>query len=234
MDTYYDRRTFLRRAASAALGVPVVAGLACRSEAPQGRSIDEDTGGPREVTRPILLPWGSDAVLIASPPRERPVAYLSVGRMEIYVDRDFRDRLQYALGAHISVSTGHWRIRRPGDPMTFPVQPGDAEREYEEIDMRAWDASMEPVEGDARVMRGSAWEVIVTAECQPLSGAEAWLSGGPWALLRCGPPNGDLCREDLMEIGTATRYADRDCTQSLGPTRCLTWACREAVILAGA
>lgn len=232
MQEAVDRRAFLRRAAVAVLAGPTVSVLGCAPERAEPMPGTEGAAG-RELTRPILLPWGPDAVRIAAAPRERPVAYMSIGRKEIYIDRDFRDRLQYALSAHISVSTGHWRVPLPGDPTTIPIQPGDAEREFEEIDMRVWDATMQPTEGDVRVLRGSAGPVGVNVTCAPLSGGGAWLSGGPWQLLQCGPANEELCREDLMEVGAGTRFADRDCTRPLGPVRFVTWACREPATLAG-
>lgn len=228
-----DRRTFLRRAALAALGAPVVGTLACGDRGaeatPAAPQAVQPTApaAPEALERPILLPWGPDAVRIAAPPAERPVAYVSRGRMEIYVDHEFRDRLQYVLAAHISVSTGHWRIPLPGDSPTIPVQPGDSRREYEEIDLRVWDAAMEPTEGDMRVLRGSARAVTLDVTCQPLSGGGAFLSGGPWEVQRCGAPSEDLTREDLMEIGTGTRFEDRDCTREIGPARFVTWACRD-------
>ncbi|MDH3206557.1 MAG: hypothetical protein OEO79_08090 [Gemmatimonadota bacterium] len=232
MDFNLDRRAFLRRAALAALSAPAVGVLACTPDVlPRERRGEEGVG--RTLNRPILLPWGPDGVRIAAPPSERPVAYMSMGRMEIYIDRDFRDRLQYALSAHISVSTGHWRIPRPGDSPLVPVQPGDAQREYEEIDLREWDALIEPVEGDLRVLRGSAADVRMEVPCAPLSGGGVWLNGGPWDLLQCGPPNEQLCREDLMEIGTGQRFSDRDCTRPAGSVRFVTWACREPATLAG-
>lgn len=226
-----DRRTFLRRAAVAALGMPALT-LACAPDQPAEREPTRAGRGgqarePQSLERPILLPWGSDAVRIAAPTRERPVAYVSIGRKEAYIDLEHRDRLQFLLSAHISVSTGLWRIPLPGDSPTAPVQPGDVEREFEEIDMRVWDAAIEPTEGDLRVMRGSQEALTLDVGCEPLSGGGAFLSGGPWELSRCGPPGDGLCREDLMEIGVGTRFADRDCTQRLGPTRFVTWACRD-------
>jgi hypothetical protein len=202
--------------------------LGCSPEEPRA-----EAGVGRTVTRPILLPWGPDGVRIAAPPQERPVAYMSMGRMEVYVDRDFRDRLQYIFRAHISVSTGHWRIPRPGDSPLVPVQPGDALREYVEIDMREWDANLEPTEGDFRVLRGSATAVSVDVSCVPLSGGGVWLNGGPWDLFQCGPPNAELCRESLVEVGTGMRFADRDCTRPTGSVRFVTWASSEPATLGG-
>ena len=153
--------------------------------------------------------------------------------MEIHVDRDFRDRLAFLLNVHISVSTGHWRIPLPGDSQLVPVQAGDSLREFEEFDMRIWDARWEPTEGDVRVLRGSAVGVSVEVRCAPLSGGGVWFNGGPWDLLQCGPPSEELCREDLMEVGTGTRYADRDCTRPTGSVRFVTWASRDPATLAG-
>jgi hypothetical protein len=227
-----DRRTFLRRAAVAAFGVPALGTLGCGDRSGEDRRDEAVPDVPARVTprlaeRPILLPWGPDAVRIAAPPLERPVAYVSRGRMEVYVDLEFRDRLAFVLSAHISVSTGRWRIPLPGDSPTIPVQPGDARREFEELDMRVWDASLEPSEGDMRVLRGSRRPVTLSATCEPLSGGGAFLSGGPWEVRRSGLPNDDLTREDLMEIGTGTRFADRDCTRAIGEARFVTWACRD-------
>lgn len=229
MDTSFDRRAFLRRAALAALGLPVASSVGCTLERQDGARRDEQLG----PARPILLPWGEDAVRIAAPPRERPVAYMSRRYMSIWVDHEFRDRLSYALGAHISVSTGHWRIPLPGDPPSIPITPGDERREYEEFDVRFWDAEIEPAEGDVRVLRGAPVATEVRIECQPLSRGGTWLSAEPLSLLRCGPPGPGLCREDLMEVGAAASYADWDCTQPTGSVRLLTWACREPALLEG-
>jgi hypothetical protein len=222
-----DRRTFLRRATVAALGIPALS-LACApDEVPPRRAAATGPRTPQGLERPILFPWGPDAVRIDAPPAERPVAYVSFGRKEAYIDIEYRERLQYVLSAHISVSTGHWRIPLPGDSPTIPVQPGDPVREYEEIDMRVWDASMEPGEGDIRVLRGIPRPVTIEVACQPLSGGGAFLSGGPFEVQRAGAPEDELCREDLMEIGSGTRFEDRDCTRPIGPARFVTWAWRD-------
>lgn len=220
----HDRRTFLRRAAAAALGAPGLTVLGCRLERQPDDSVE--LGPPR----PILLPWGPDAVRVAAPPRERPVAYMSHRYMQIWVDLEFRDKVRYVLGAHISVSTAHWRVPLPGDPPNIPIQPGDARREFEEIDMRAWDSAIEPTEGDVRVLRGSPVTAELDVRCQPMSGGDAFVSAEPLEFLRCGPPNAELCREDLMEVGQAARFLDRDCSRPDGDVRLVTWACREPII----
>lgn len=231
MNPSFDRRDFLHRAAGAVLGLPVVAALGCTLErqTSNGVAAQEDVG----PARPILLPWGEHAARIAAPPTERPVAYMSRRYMKIWVDHDFRDRLSFALSAHISVSTGHWRIPLPGDPPGIPIQPGDENREYEEFDVRFWDAEIEPAEGDVRVLRGSPVAAEVRIECQPISGGGTWLSAEPLRLYRCGAPGPGLCREDLMEVGSAASFADWDCTKPTGSVRLVTWACREATPLGG-
>lgn len=230
MDTLYDRRAFLSRAAAAALGAPIAGFVGCSIERQQGDREVAELGPPR----PILLPWGPDAVRIAAPPRERPVAYISHRYMRVWLDLAFRDRLQFALGAHISVSTQHWRIPLPGDATNVPIQAGDPRREFEEFDIREWDAEIEPAEGDVRILRGSPVRTEVRIECQPLSGGGAWFSAEPVQLRRCGPPNLDLCREDLVHVGGATRFEDRDCTRPAGTVQLVTWASREALIPEGA
>ena len=230
MDTSYDRRAFLRLAGAAALGTPLAAASGCSIE----RQLDERESPQLGPPRPILLPWGPDAVRIAAPPRERPVAYISHRYMRVWVDLEYRDRLQFALGAHISVSTQHWRIPLPGDSTNIPIQAGDPRREFEEFDVREWDAEIEPTEGDVRILRGSPVSTELRIECQPLSGGGAWLSAEPLRLRRSGTPSLDLCREDLVQVGAATRYEDRDCTRPVGQVRLLTWTSQEELITEGA
>lgn len=228
MPTSFDRRDFLRRAAALAVGAPAVGTWGCTVERqPQESAVE--LGPPR----PILIPWGPNAVRLVAPPRERPVAYMSHRTMEIWIDLEFRDRVQHALSAHISVSTGLWRVPLPGDPSNIPIQAGDPLREFEEIDVREWDAEIEPTEGDLRIMRGGPSATEVRIECQPASGGGTWYSAEPLRLFRCGPPSGELCREDLMEVGTASRFTDRDCTRPDGTVRLLTWACRDPTALEG-
>lgn len=228
MGRHPDRRAFLR-GVSAAVVAPTVAAWGCTLERQPG---DDDV--PLGPPRPILIPWGPDAVRVQAPPRERPVAYLSHRAMQVWVDLEYRDRLQYAFGAHISVSTAHWRIPLPGDPANIPIQAGDQRREFVEVDMREWDAGIEPAEGDVRILRGSPIRAEMRIECQPLSGGGRWFSAQPIELLQCGPPDERICREDLMEVGTATRFQDRDCARADGTVRVVTWACRESTLPEGA
>lgn len=228
MTARYDRRTFLRRAGSACLTVPAVtAWAACVPDRP-GRSERTLTAGPNTITRPVLLPWSFDAVRIAAPPPELPVTYVSMGRRQIYIDYDFRESVYWELRAHISVSTGVWRIPLPGDPLREPIQPGDEAREFEELSIRDWDATLDPALGDMRILRGALSTVGIDFSCASISGGGAFFQGGPWSIRRCRAPGEGLCREDFMEIGEGTRYVDRECGEQGRPVRFLTWAGREA------
>lgn len=219
-----DRRAFLRGVGVALLGSLALPALAC------GRDVDvpPDEAGPERargatLTRPLVLPWGEDAVLVAAPLRERPAAYVSRALQRVYVDHDLRDRVTLALGAHISVSTGLWRIPLPGDPLRMPIPPGDRAREFEEQPISAWDPSSAPAEGDMRLSSGRPESVTLELRCAPISTTRAWCSGGPWRLWRCGPVGPELCREVLAEVGRAVRHADRTCAGPGAPARCLTW-----------
>ena len=165
-----DRRTFLRTlgAAGGLLGVGSAAG--CTPDVPR-RDVDSARGGPpRVLSRPTLRPWAADIVWIDAPGDEFPVAYVSMARRRVYVDRAYRDRATWLLHAHISVSTALWRIPLPGDPPGEPIMPGDTEREFEEIPMRAWDPSLRPSMDDVRIVRGRPVRRLVDFRCVPLVG----------------------------------------------------------------
>jgi hypothetical protein len=228
----HDRRSFLRRVGLSALAAPTLPLLACvqePSDAPPDRAFRgaSPEPRPREITRPVLLPWGEDGVRIASPPREQPVAYVSMATRQLFVDFEYRDNVYWDLRAHISVSTGFWRIPLVGDPLKEPITPGDELREFEEMSIRDWDPKAEPAEGDVRVMRGLALPTRIDFTCAPLAGGGAWYRAGPWDILQCGEPSEALCREDFLSVGAGARYADRDCTTLVAPVRVLTWACLE-------
>ncbi len=228
----HDRRSFLRRVGLSALAAPTLPLLGCvpePSDAPRERAFSgaAPEPRPREIVRPVLLPWGEDGVHIAAPPREQPAAYVSMATRQLFVDFGYRDRVYWDLRAHISVSTGHWRIPLVGDPPKEPITPGDELREFEEMSIRDWDPRAEPAEGDMRIMRGHALPTRVDFTCAPLARGGAWYRAGPWDILQCGEPSEALCREDFLGVGTGARYADRDCTVLVGPVRVLTWACLE-------
>ena len=103
-----DRRTFLRRAATAGMVAPAIPVLGCVPEGvPENH---QAAGADPAMDRPILLPWARDAVRVAAPMAELPMAYVSRDLQRVFIDHAFRGRVQVALAAHISVSSGLWRI----------------------------------------------------------------------------------------------------------------------------
>jgi hypothetical protein len=227
--TKLDRRSFVRRAGAAVLAAPAASLLGCAGPEREAGSATGADGQAPDVTRPILLPWSDAAVHMDAPPREMPVAYVSMGRMQLYVDSAFRDQVYWDLRAHISVSTQVWRIPLPGDPPREAITPGDTLREFEEWSEREWDPTAAPSLGDIRIVRGVATPRRVDLMCAPLAGGGAWLRAGPWEILQCGGSTGSLVREDFMSIGRGMRYADRDCTRPRGEVDVLTWACPPAM-----
>jgi hypothetical protein len=228
-----DRRACLQRVVLAGLAVATLPWVACvpePSDSPRQRArgaIVSGEGQGRAITRPVLLPWGEEGVWLVAPPHEQPVAYVSMGTRQLFVDFDYRDQVYWDLRAHISVSTGVWRIPLVGDPPKDPITPGDELREFDELRMREWDPTADPAEGDIRVMRGRILPTSVDFTCAPLAGGGAWYRTGPWSILQVAAPSEALTREDFRVVGTATRYADRDCTQPVGPTHVLTWSALE-------
>ena len=173
--TILDRRSFLRRAGAAALVAPAAPFLACGEPSPRvdrGSSTDHPAG---DLTRPILMLRADGSVHLAVPPYELPAAYVSMQRMQVYVDHDYREQAYWALRAHISVSTGVWRIPLRGDPPNMAVVPGDAQREFEELSEREWDPALPPSPGDIRLLRGVPMTRRIDVECVPFSGGGAWL-----------------------------------------------------------
>ena len=89
-----DRRRFLYRAGATALVAPAVPFLACSGEPverPQQSGALAHPGG--DITRPVLLPFSDGAVHLSAPPPELPVAYVSMGRRQVYLDHDYRVRV---------------------------------------------------------------------------------------------------------------------------------------------
>jgi len=218
-----DRRAFLARLGRAGLAVPSLPLLACgRDAGPEPMPV----GVLDPVNRPILVPWSEGAYRMLAPLRETPMAYVSMARREVFVDLAYRDLASLVLDAHISVSTGLWRIRLPGDPPGEPITPGDALREFEEIDIERWDPTMTPAEGDFRILPGRPAPVRVDFACAPVGVTDDWLSAGPWEILRCDGVGEEACREDFGDIGTAVRHPLRGCAEPGDEVRLLSWACR--------
>ena len=227
MSERYDRRAFLRRLTAVGLATPAVSMLGCSLEETRGE--DEETRfDGLSVVRPILLPGTDDAVRIGVPLPELPAAYVSRGLQRVFIELDSRIELQVMLAAHISVSSGLWRIPLPGDDLRIPVDAGDELREFEETPVGEWDSTMDPTEGDFRIRRGQRVNVRVAFDCMPMAAREGWFSAGPWEITQCAGPGPGLCREDFLEIGTGSRHTRRDigtCTEPAEPVRYMTWVC---------
>jgi len=232
-EPHHDRRSFLLRLGAAVLAAPALAGCGdVRPEVdarPGADGAQAAGSAEREIERPVLLPWGDDAVRIAAPPGELPVAYVSMRTRQLFVDREYRDIASFYLRAHISVSTGVWRIPLAGDSQREPVTPGDLLREFEELSIRDWDPRAPLAEDDMRLMRGRPGRAHIDWECVQLAGRPSWFRAGPWDIDRCVPADEGLCREDFFPVGRGLRFADHDCTQPVGTARFFTWACRPAI-----
>ncbi len=220
----YDRRAFLRHAAAAGLVAPTLPVLGCGpDQAMRSRSGSASDGAL--IDRPILLPWSQNAVRIASPVSEPPLAYVSQGVQRVFVDYDSRGRVNVMLAAHISVSSGLWRIPLLGDDLGVPIPADDALREFEETDIREWDPGLAPVEGDYRISKERPETVTIDFDCTPMSGGEGWFSAGPLDTVRCAASGEEPCLEAFMDVGAATRYSRRYCGDADGDVRIVTWAC---------
>lgn len=227
MTERYDRRAFLRRLTALGFVAPTISTLGCSIEESR-RDNEEPRSSVLALTRPVLLPWTDDAVRISAPISELPAAYVSRGLRKVFIELDSRPQIQVMLAAHISVSSGLWRIPLPGDDLGIPVDAGDELREFEETPIGEWSSTMDPTEGDFRVRRGRRETVEVAFNCIPMATRKGWFSAGPWEIAQCVGSGPGLCREDFMEIGTGSRHSRRDigtCTEPMGPVRYMTWAC---------
>lgn len=229
MSPLCDRRAFLRRLGVAGVAAHTLPLVGCAPDRDDRSTDDAEVAplatdsGPISIDRPVLLAWGGDGVHLAAPMAELPMAYVSMARREVFVDYESRGLSKWLLDAHISVSTGVWRIPLPGDPPNQPITPGDGVREFEELDIAAWDPSMEPAEGDFRIRRGRPTPLRIEFTCVPLAETGAWYTGGPWEVLRCAAGGEEACREDFLEIGTGVRHPRRACAEPGVPVRFLSW-----------
>ena len=227
-----NRKTFLRKLAAAGLGGSMASVTACRGSQDHADPDGDGVATAELVARPLLLPWSDGVIQIAAPTVELPVAYVSMDRRQVFVDRAFRDRVSWLLDAHLSVSTGLWRIRLPGDATNQPVTPGDESREFEELDIRAWEPTMAPARDDIRIRRGSRISRRVHFDCVPMSGSigtfdrSRWFSAGPWSADVCDGRAADTTREDFMIVGAGSQHSGRDCEGSGEPVQYIMWACR--------
>lgn len=231
-----SRRTFIR-VTSNTMGVSALAStLGCYSG---GQNMDDTD---LMTDRPILTQWADDIVRVGIPPRELPVAYVSMAQRQVFVDPEFRDRASWLLRAHISVSTWHWRIPLPGDTEGVPIAPGDTDREFEELPIREWDPGMPPEIDDIRIRRGRRITRRIMLDCIGLAGVrtvdagpgsqggarplEAWVSGSPlYVDLADGSVEGTV-REDFRILGTAFRFTGRTCQGAGDLVQLVGWAGR--------
>lgn len=223
----YDRRAFLRHLAGVGLATPAISMVGCKLEEIR-REDEEAPASGLAVTRPVLLPWAENDVRIAAPLSASPVAYVSRALRRVFIELDSRIEIQVMLAAHISVSSGLWRIPLPGDDLGIPIDAGDELREFEETPVGEWNPTLDPTEGDFRIRRGRRETVGVAFDCVPMAAREGLFSAGPWEITQCVEPWPGLCREDFMEIGTGSHYSRRDigtCTEPVGSVRYVTWAC---------
>jgi hypothetical protein len=251
-----SRRAFLRSVSG--LGLVGVGLSGCVPDVPGRDGPPRDGfggGGLRPLTRPILRAWADDLVWIDTPFPELPVAYVSMALRRVFVDHEYRDRASWLLRAHISVSTALWRIPLPGDPAGQPITPGDMDREFEELSMRAWDPSLPPAIDDIRIVRGRpvgrridfrcislaggippavqaaasarAWGLASEAEAQGEGAAEAWLSGGPLDVMVSDGSDDDVTREDFRTVGSGLRFRERGCATDGDAVQYVAWAVRD-------
>jgi hypothetical protein len=223
----WDRRTFLRRVGAAGLGAPVIALYACSDQSqPEAEASIASVG--RTIVDPILRSYPVDAARIVSPMSEPPLAYVSQGLRLVFVDREYRDLIVGILSAHISVSTGHWRIPQPGDRPEEPLIPGVPLREFEPVGIGDLDLEMEPAEGDFRVRRGQRARTTIDFSCVPMVDSSRRISGGPWHIEQCDGSGAGTCREDFVELGSGFRFSDGNCQDGVGEIRLLAWVCPQA------
>lgn len=152
------------------------------------------------------------AVRLTVTPPLRVVAYVSMDRREVYVDRDFRDRASWLLNAHISVSTWHWRIPLPGDDPGIPITPGDEVREFEELDISLWDRST-PAMDDIRIVLADTIPGGITVGCVPIEsdGDAEWLSARLTSPASVSSLT-ETIREDFHLLGSGELFTTSSCT----------------------
>ena len=222
MTKRYDRRSFLCRATAMGIVGPTLPFLACSPDPGGGVG---DAAGDDFITRPVLLPWSDDAVHISAPMAELPLAYVSRAAQRVFVDRESRVAINVLLAAHISVSSGLWRIPLLGDDLKVPIPADDAVREFEETDIGAWSPDLAPTKGDFRIRFGRRTTVTVDFDCAPLSGGGGWYSAGPLQIAQCRGIGEEPCLEAFMNVGSGTRHPRRYCAESEGEVELVTWAC---------
>lgn len=244
----WSRRRFVRRAGAFA-SVFATPALPVWLSACGGERVRPDDPADRIVSA-VRLPNG--AVGLVDVDEGPPAAYVSRSRRTVWVDRDWRDRAHFLLGAYTSVSTGLWRIPLMGDDPRAPIVPGDEDREFEAVELVADDLPPVPSPGDIRVHLGIRRRILLDAACRTIDNlddqhderpapGDAWLTGGPWAVLRFverpgdpGPaPSGDATpgvggREAFSVVGAGHRHLERACGGPGASVSVWAWTAGEA------
>jgi len=188
--------------------------------------LDRSKGG--SSADPVLLELPDGRIRIQSPVYSLPLAYVSRRESRIYVAYESRIGVSVLLAAHISVSSGLWRIPLLGDDVGVPIDAGDAEREFVEHDIREWDPEMLPIEGDYRVQKGAPTLREVSLHCVPVLPEKGWVSGGPWSIMGCDGVADQLCREVFASIGQGRSHESksyRTCVGTGQTVEFLSWIC---------
>ena len=177
---------------------------------------------------PLLLELPDGRISIQSAIPTLPLAYVSRGQQKIFVDYESRIGVSVLVAAHISVSSGLWRIPLIGDDVRVPIDAGDPEREFSEHDISEWDPGILPEEGDYRVQTGSPIQEELNLECVPVLPERGWVSGGPWSIERCHSSGVGLCREVFTPVGRGLKHdfkSYRTCAEKGQKVEFLSWIC---------
>ncbi len=180
-------------------------------------------GFPRD---PLLLELPDGRISVQSAIPTLPLAYVSRGEQKIFVDYESRISVSVLVAAHISVSSGLWRIPLLGDDVRVPIDAGDPEREFSEHDISEWDPGLLPEEGDYRVQMGSPIQTEISLECAPVLPERGWVSGGPWPVERCHNSELGLCREVFTPVGRGLKHdfkSYRTCAEKGQQVQFLSW-----------
>jgi hypothetical protein len=151
------------------------------------------------------------------------VAYASWAEHRIYIDHEFRDRIQNILNAHISVSTGHWRIPLPGDSPKEPLTPGAPEREFEEFALANLVPPDEPTLGDFRIVRAGYVRAYIEMHCTRTEDKSQFFRGGPIDVLTGNGRLPGVIREDFRRVGSFDGFSDANCDGPARSVAALMW-----------
>ena len=182
-----------------------------------------DRPRPRE---PILFEYLDERVRIESPLSILPLAYVSNIEKKIFVDYESRISVSVTLAAHISVSSGLWRIPLLGEDVGLPIDAGDPRREFSEHSISEWNPGLLPREGDYRIRRGFAVAKEISLSCVPILPEKGWVSGGPWSFNQCDGISRELCSEVFTSVGKGVKHdskAYRMCAGTGKVTEFMTW-----------